>query len=564
METTFSWHMLGGGGDAFGGVPAFATANGRVVGETKKAVRTPPPPPLTDPFYGNYVDGVSATPNQTHSTPGDFNMSGLATPGPVATAGAGDSSNADGGGGSGHEEKHNQSRSRPLPVVTPHTTNTSPCPLPKSSTGSSPTAATLTASGGSPVSRAAAAAARATVAAVRQSVIRRRGLPTRVSAQPASAQEVAGAKPVSTASRMCSTPFVIRRPPSSAGARPVTGRSTGGVGKSGPLDLTRGVMNSGVGKTSTARVFGAATAGAAPQDTPQAAGRRGPPAPVVTPAAGDKETDTERAATAAGLKQKHAASNPALPSSGMGQTRKSAEETSADAAAGGVTGDTGGGVPSDGPRDGWASGQPSSEAVLAGTATVAPVARAAGPAPAPAPAKMVVTFSAAGSLGIGMEEDETEEGSILLGGKAPTSAAALVPDGWRFTEVDGQKVRRLGGGWISGSTFFFTRKLLGKKEVAADKPMVGAWCCMGMLVCVLAFCRVLLLLLFLKSKTVSLRRAPSMGIAIGLNSICHTRPYTIPSYPSNALRLPASDLPPPSFFFFDHSLSRPLLESHSQ
>lgn len=65
---------------------------------------------------------------------------------------------------------------------------------------------------------------------------------------------------------------------------------------------------------------------------------------------------------------------------------------------------------------------------------------------APAPAPMVVTFSAAGSLGMGLEADVTEEGTMCLAGKAPTSAAAGVPNGWRVTDVNGKSVRRLGGG----------------------------------------------------------------------------------------------------------------------
>lgn len=65
--------------------------------------------------------------------------------------------------------------------------------------------------------------------------------------------------------------------------------------------------------------------------------------------------------------------------------------------------------------------------------------------PTTEPGRIVVTFSSAGSLGMGLEEDESEEGTMLLAGKSPTSAAANVPDGWRITKVDGRDVRRLGG-----------------------------------------------------------------------------------------------------------------------
>lgn len=61
------------------------------------------------------------------------------------------------------------------------------------------------------------------------------------------------------------------------------------------------------------------------------------------------------------------------------------------------------------------------------------------------PTKLVVKFSSVGSLGIGLEEDENEEGSLVLASKSPTSAAAKVPDRWRVTEANGKSVRRLGG-----------------------------------------------------------------------------------------------------------------------
>ncbi|CAM9968684.1 unnamed protein product [Scytosiphon promiscuus] len=45
---------------------------------------------------------------------------------------------------------------------------------------------------------------------------------------------------------------------------------------------------------------------------------------------------------------------------------------------------------------------------------------------------------------MGMEADALEEGTMCLAGKAPTSAAAAVPDGWRITAVNGKCARRLG------------------------------------------------------------------------------------------------------------------------
>lgn len=70
--------------------------------------------------------------------------------------------------------------------------------------------------------------------------------------------------------------------------------------------------------------------------------------------------------------------------------------------------------------------------------------------PAPGPSKIQVTFSATGSLGMGLDEDDNEPGTVVLAGKSPTCAAAHVPDGWRITEVDGKDVRRLGGEFSFG------------------------------------------------------------------------------------------------------------------
>lgn len=451
LETTFSWHMLGGDGGACGTAPAFATANGTVVGQKRDTAPAPLRP--EDALDCDSESGASAMPNRAPSDPLHTHTFGLCTPGPVVRGARGSAGNE--GNGVGHAGEGDRQGSGSALVVTPYTAITSPRSPETPSIRAGSCAVSLVAGAGldSPESRAAAAAAQASLVVVRQSAVRRRGAkPTRVSARPPAAEQNTvgeaslGAESGSSATRLCSNSFVIRRQPSSAGDRQSAIQGTRDAGKSRPLGLSGGTAGGGIGRdlghnrTPTARATESAP-GTVPQ-TPQAAGRRNPLAPLVTPTARDKVGDMERAGTA-GMKRTHTVT-PQEASSENARKKKKSDEVPA--AAGSSRGKRGDNPSPDRSRDIDASGQPS-DAVGSG-AGVAAVAVA----PPTAPTKIVVTFSAAGSLGMGVTRDDTEEGSVVLAGKAPTSAAAPVPVGWRLTEVDGKSVRCLGGGWTYART----------------------------------------------------------------------------------------------------------------
>lgn len=241
----------------------------------------------------------------------------------------------------------------------------------------------------------AAVAAQASLSAVRQSFVRRRGVvvPKKASPPPPAAAGAADGS-AGSAARLCSTPFVIRRRPASPSSAAATPAAIGPPAAA----------------LATARKIGESADGAGP-GTPAAPGR------VVTPTAG------QEAQPAAGERRKKR-KNPQEPASSRhvgtaydGKGRKKSKKGA------GLSATAGAGA---GAEAGAGAG---------------PGAESAAPA-----APITVTFSAAGSLGMGLEADTTEEGTMCLAGKSPTSAAAPVPDGWRLSEVDGKSARRLGGG----------------------------------------------------------------------------------------------------------------------
>lgn len=486
METTFSWNMLSGGGRGggmCGDAPAFVTANGRAVSWNKKHA----PASCAGAFDGNNDGtcndnggdggGVSAVPSQTHGKPflnTTTTTAGLCTPGPTGVdAETGGGTNG-GCGGRGREGEDVRRGSTPAPVVTPHTMSAPPC---HPGTPSSGSVSLATGEGrradpraASPETRAAQAAAQASLSVIRKSIIRRRGgMPNRapppppVVGQDETGAAAAGAEagPLSD-TRLCATPFVIRRPPSSSSSVPRPASTPGAGAKGGPLDLTRaGADGSGGRDIGHGEALTEKEPGSAP-DTPVAAGRGNPAAQLVTPATGDmagRGAATGVAAktgAAAGLKRRRA-SNPRGGLSGKAPKKgKGGAVAGGPAAAesGGKEGRPRAGIP---PCDAGGSKKPSEAALVDGdgaaptaaeaTAAAGVAVAAAAAEPPSAPTKIVVTFSAAGSLGMGVAKDVTEEGSVILAGKAPTSAAAVVPNGWRLTEVDGKSARGLGGRW---------------------------------------------------------------------------------------------------------------------
>lgn len=454
METTFSWHLDGKGGSASGSTPAFVTANGTVVGEKNNT-----PPSLVSPL-------VEPSPHDDGGDTTTFvpNLSFMSTPGPTPGKRC---------GGSIEEGADENNEPRTPSIVTPHTVSTPPRPLdapyivgtpmPSTRIGSSSGSGSsnggvedvATGGGESPESRAAAAAAQASVAAVRKSVIRRRGKapaparPNRASPGEGEAEGAAVETPT-TSKSLCSTPFMIRRPPSSAQHNSTTAATAGEVGKTN-LGLGRPLHLLSGGRGASGTAAQASKAGSPPSftktggavravvgmaggtastvpDTPQGAGNGTRMVPLVTP------TVEEGASEAAGKTP-----------SGKGLKRKTPDDSSTRTPASGIGGET----EKESSGKCSASDPPPAVVVAEGTTAVSnPVPASAAPAPTPLPPvarKIVVTFAAAGSLGMGLGEDETEEGTVVLGGKAPTSAAVPVPDGWRLTEVDGKCMRRLGG-----------------------------------------------------------------------------------------------------------------------
>ncbi len=440
LETTFSWALQdrGRGSGTFGDAPAFATANGTVVGQQRKkhaeaataAASCPvtPASPVVGPLdhRDHNHDGDAACGDGVARA-----ASGLCTPRPDAPA---IGNKTDEGGGP-----------KTAPVVTPFS-------ISASSPSSSPPPPLLVRRLGeqqqqqqqSPESRAAAEAAQTSLAVVRQSFVRRRGAIMAKKALPP--PPVAGAEAVEPASskRLCSTPFLVRRKPPlspsaaansdasprARGAGGAGGSSSGGTSR--PLDLSAGDASAATaGRASSgggAEKIGGGAAGADP-DTPRGSGGSktgdAPPgaARVVTPATA--EGQGVGAAAGAGRKKRKERQQPANQEAGGGASskgkgrKKSKKRPRVSAAAAGAGG--------------------ASEGVVTASARPAEAA--------PAPAPITVTFSAGGSLGMGLMADVTEEGSMCLAGKSPTSAAAPVPDGWRLIEVDGKSVRRLGGGF---------------------------------------------------------------------------------------------------------------------
>lgn len=449
METSlFSWRMLHGGGPC-GEAPAFTTANGTVVGEHEKTTRMLHD---DDDAAGACSNLVAAGPSlPPEGVPLNANASMLSTPeGPERNS-------IEAGGSESSLVRKEGIGKKGSPAAPTGKTRVRPASLSGlvevSSVGIGPGTDGL-----SPESRAAKAAAQASVTAVRQSVIRRRrGLPARVSlaaAPLADAQEASGGTEGPSPTRLCSTAFVIRRPMASSGVSRQTTQGAAGVGKSAhgrPLDLGE---SGGDRKDTNGRASKALSIKAAP-DTPQASGRNLPPDRFLTPAAGDKVGSAEGSGTEATRPLDHAVAPGVGAAAGVDPntqfTKSSKPRVSVEkgkkrkktAKGDTVQGKTTGGCPQNG-----ASGKPLGAAALAehaaaGSATA--VVPAAAATPAPARTRLVVTFSVEGSLGLGLGEDETEEGSVVLTGKSPTSAAAGVPDGWRFTEVDGNNVRGLGG-----------------------------------------------------------------------------------------------------------------------
>ena len=475
METTFSWKMLsvgGGGGGTCGDAPAFVTANGKAVGYNKKSAAVP----CASAFDGNIGDdacnndnggnGVSAAvPSQTHDEPlhAAINATGLCTPGPTGVNIEAAGSTNGRCGGRVREGDGTRSRSMSVPVVTPYTMSAPP-PCHPPSAGSNPGVVSRAIGEGgntdtgaaSPEFQVAKAAAQASLSVIRKSIIRRRGgMPIRPTPPPPARQDATGAAAAGgetwplVDARLCATPFVIRRPPSSSSSsKPRPASKSGAGAKGGPLDLSRagdegsGERDVGGGEAPTERKPGRAP------DTPAAVGTGNLAAQLVTPVTGGMAGDGGVVTGAVGLKRNRA-SSAGKGLRGKGPKRGKSSKAAADGMATAGAGEKDGYPGADG------SGKQSEETSVHGAATAAAAAAAVevaaasetAPAVAPpcAPTKIVVTFSAAGSLGMGVAQDDTEEGSVVLAGKAPTSAAASVPNGWRLTEVNGKSARRLGG-----------------------------------------------------------------------------------------------------------------------
>ncbi|CAN0066057.1 unnamed protein product [Ectocarpus sp. 4 AP-2014] len=434
METTFTWQVQGeGGGRTFGDAPAFATANGTAVAVQKTDAS--PPAVTPGPASGNGDGSAAARGDDDDGSVGGGSgratqaAAGLRTPGPSAAGvdgAAADSSGLD----------DDQRRGSAPVVVTPPAdpnASTPPPPLLVCRLGEQQQQ--------SPESRAAAAAAQASVAAVRKSVVRQRGavMPKRVPSRPTAAAAAAAggagaAGESSSAPRLCSAPFVIKRKTASPSSAVAAGKVSGN--KSGPLDLSGGDQAAAMARQTGGRdSVDPGTPGAdGSGDRSETAAPTPAAARVVTPAAGAGEAPAPVPAPTS--------------SEGAGRKKKRKDKSSRR---------EGGTAPVDQERRKKSKKGAGMSAAAAAAAPAAVGAggglgageelRGASPAgdtPAAAPPPMVVTFAAAGSLGMGLEADTTEEGTMRLAGKAPTSAAAAVPNGWRLTAVGGKSVRRLG------------------------------------------------------------------------------------------------------------------------
>lgn len=449
LETTFSWHMVCS-------APAFATANGTVVGQNRKTGSSRCLIPSADSMYGNYIASISVTPSRPHGTTIGTN---IFTSGPAIEAGRGEEDRR------GQGSKSDQRESTSAPIVTPQAIGTifyrdeTPSVVLGQNTTKSTTdeQRSTNAREDSPQCKAAAAAARASVAAVRQSVIRRRESEPRNSLSPTAPAAVqdkvtgrvttgAAEQGLSTTTRLCSTKFVIRRPPPSSSSavsnQSTRTQSTRGLEKSRPFGTIGKTVDSGgygenAGRDKTTEARGLGNFAGTTPGTPQAVGKETTPTRLVTPAAKDRTVDPEGTETV-GPNQEHSEDSSSSSLLSENSRRKMVDDVVLGKEA--VTGnsrDMRGTQPEDGLCGGGAPEQRLEEAPTDVVAVSKPQSE---------PAKIVVCFSATGSLGVGLEEDGTEEGTVMLAGKAPTSAAAPVPVGWRLSEVDGKNVRRLGGG----------------------------------------------------------------------------------------------------------------------
>lgn len=411
-ETTFVWHLVSestckargtasSGKSCFDG-PAFTTATGRVVGDRKTITNT-----FKDDTNGS--NSVSTNPNQlTPAAPLDGNDTIPSTPKRVERE-----SNQDDRSSDNASNYLGQAKAR-------------------GDEGPSPDDATL-----SPGSRAAKAATEAAVAVIRRSVIRRRGPPPPRRISPdtcttgrALSGEVEGEQETT---HLCSAPFMVRRSAGSsivrqsmaqdAQARISTPTPTSsGLGKPGARGRLLGGLAKGKAESGTPITKGGVGVDGTIKDavvdpvTPRAPGSNAVPLQVVTPA-------TVGSSPHEGNHQQGTSVSSDGPAEKSEGGRKEATENVGISEAETPRGDC---FPPD-----ERTTSSSSEAVLVP------------PSPA-APSKLVIVFAAAGSLGMGLHPDETEEGSVVLKGVSPTSAAANVPTGWRITEVGGENVRRLG------------------------------------------------------------------------------------------------------------------------
>ena len=479
-ETTFTWHLAGGSDSSDGGcvdrihgssvslpcfhTPAFTTASGRVIGERKESSHTVhedggdvPPQVLSRFPFGAPHDTNAITPSTPERIDQELRRGG----------------------------EHDEETPTDVPCDSPNDIpNTSSRPV-ETSTESVPSAAEL-----SPESKAARAAAQASLAAVRKSFVRRKGVaaPRRPSSgTPATSLSLAGERDgdgrESITRPLCSTPFMIKRAKASSGAGQsarqdavsrsrTTATAAASPGLSGNGSRSRlgaipvgripnGASSGGVaGVGRTPKVEGTTEDGSAEviagdPDTPHAPGSNAAPARFVTPAAGKRALPRREEGAAIkddGRKREVGAGIPTGRFFEKGAKKKVSSDGGATGAGEGQKGrgdrptceDTPGPTPS----TTTASGTPGG----GGTVAAAPAAPVL-PSPA-TPSKIVVIFMEAGSLGMGLQDDETEEGSVVLMGVSPTSAAARVPTGWRITEVGGRNVRRLGSQCSNGRPWF--------------------------------------------------------------------------------------------------------------
>lgn len=446
--------MLGGGsggsGDARDKAPAFVTANGTVVGKNVSTVSSRPPPSSSLAESMSCGDGNDS---------GGMSHSPVISPCAIRTQGSGAaeepnlvtlrssrandfSGNVREGSSRDDDKEYRHEGPQLAPTITPRATTgqratSSARDVNMACEGFGRQVMTPAAAISASVrgygevedharapseSIAASAAAQASVEAVRQSIIKRRGsagVKRRLGTDPAKQnRQEEESVAVKVGIRLCSTPFVIRRTPLER-TLPAANRvpdacppatSCDGNSESGPSDPTLGssVRASTRGSPETAGLEGTTIAASVPA-TP----------PVLVVAASTNEKVKEALAL----------------------TRVVTPATTGNAAT-------------------TATGRPEDVLRIAKSERESDT-----------PSAYTVTFSAAGSLGVGLGVDEKEEGSMVLVGKAPTSAAASVPDGWRLTKVDGANIRGLGGElWsLSGG------RIRAAGGAFSEKCMYGVW-----------------------------------------------------------------------------------------